>query len=83
MAKGHWLDPLARSLLAAMGQLPPGEQRPAPHPASEDAERIERELLGLKLRQNPGLRLGSALGRRALQEDPYVHPVGDSTLPDA
>jgi DNA uptake protein ComE-like DNA-binding protein len=60
MAKGHWLDPLARSLLAAMGQLPPGEQRPAPNPVSEDAERIERELLGLKLGQNPGLRLGSA-----------------------
>lgn len=79
MAKGHWLDPLARSLLAATGQLPPGRlrrgtpnrgsapaeqpawgQQPAPNPELEDAERIERDLLGLKLHQNPSLRLGSA-----------------------
>ena len=71
MARGHWLDPLARSLLEATGQLPPrprsaAAERPpeaiapgletscAPEP---DDERLERELLELKLRQNPGLRL--------------------------
>jgi DNA uptake protein ComE-like DNA-binding protein len=74
MAKGHWLDPLARSLLQATGQLP-AAPRPAhgtrspgqpmavrsPEPDSEpDAERIERDLLELKLRQEPGRRLESA-----------------------
>ncbi len=79
MAKGHWLDPLARGLLVATGQLP---ARPAPRrrgPAEDDSggpvaagqgaepsadpaaqELIERELLALKLRQNPALRLASA-----------------------
>ena len=93
MARGHWLDPLARSLLEATGQLPPrsvaapdpqraaqrnravsgadaagrrveeagrgedpGQREPlaAPDP---DSDRVEQELLELKLRQNPGLRL--------------------------
>ena len=90
MADGHWLDPLARSLLEATGQLParprdaaaaagsqpprpdrsgtPGQERlgtgaptagATPAGAPEDGA-IERDLLALKLRQNPGLRLTSA-----------------------
>ena len=71
MARGHWLDPLARSLLVATGQLPPQAPQPgerstettpsAPGDNSQangDAnDQLERELLELKLRQNPGLRL--------------------------
>jgi len=84
MADGHWLDPLARSLLEATGQLP---ARPRAAAASADqagdransgaqglplgqasddpgvdteAAAIERELLALKLRRNPGLRLSTA-----------------------
>ena len=71
MARGHWLDPLARSLLEATGQLPP-KSSPAPEPTQpqaerntaasspatdQDSDRVERKLLELKLRQNPGLRL--------------------------
>ena len=109
MADGHWLDPLARSLLEATGQLPArprsagatGEQAgatgaqgaadasasPKPtqgpkgrlslRPATDrpidpainaaattsvdpEAAAIERDLLALKLRHNPGLRLTTA-----------------------
>ncbi len=124
MADGHWLDPLARSLLEATGQLPakprqaeaPGQPappsdskgvpsnllakgtgnpkgstnadrgptlgpnaRPTPGPRVDssanptvdppvdvhppldsEAAAIERELLALKLRHNPGLRLTTA-----------------------
>lgn len=77
MARGHWLDPLARSLLEATGQLPPrapadaapptrnaGTAEPVPpaeplQPAERESDRLERDLLELKLRQNPGLRLQS------------------------
>ena len=73
MARRHWLDPLARLLLQAAGQIGPAAkarpepgvrpQGPAmppqePDPAQQDA--IERELLALKLRQSPGLRLRDA-----------------------
>jgi DNA uptake protein ComE-like DNA-binding protein len=58
MARGHWLDPLARSLLEATGQIP---RRPKPAPAPERAvsgdEDVERDLLELKLRQDPQRRL--------------------------
>jgi DNA uptake protein ComE-like DNA-binding protein len=62
MARGHWLDPLARSLLEATGQLP---RRTKPAPPAEamavDAtaadEALERDLLELKLRQDPQRRL--------------------------
>jgi DNA uptake protein ComE-like DNA-binding protein len=71
MAKGHWLDPLARSLLQATGQLPPeprpaagagtaAGQRPQPDREHPDQEQIERDLLELRLRQDPGLRLANA-----------------------
>lgn len=97
MARRHWLDPLARRLLVASGQLPApavadpqrsgsafgllgrrsaassaglpqleaaaaaGRAAAADHP--EDAahqEAVERDLLALKLTQNPGLRLRDA-----------------------
>lgn len=68
MPRGHWLDPLARAVLRASGQLP--QEQPAAAAASSDhstadaecatAERIEQDLLDLKLRQNPGRRLSSA-----------------------
>ena len=88
MADGHWLDPLARSLLEASGQLPArpkpaaasGNQaprtdrsgsrglddpatnaRPTSDPSgTPEAAAIEQELLALKLRHNPGLRLTTA-----------------------
>jgi DNA uptake protein ComE-like DNA-binding protein len=90
MARGHWLDPLARSLLVATGQLPPPPPPEKPvealvdslaEPAASAArgnthdnshdnsdenasqnenDHLERDLLELKLRQNPGLRFQSA-----------------------
>lgn len=53
MAGRHWLDPLARKLLVATGQLPPP-------PAAAADEAVERELLALKLAHNPSLRLRDA-----------------------
>ncbi len=84
MARRHWLDPLARRLLIATGQLPgaiPARQTgrppdrwaglasgPAPglahadvdHADVDHAEQVERDLLALKLRGNPKLRLRTA-----------------------
>lgn len=66
MAQRHWLDPLARRLLQATGQIPP-DPRPRSSPESQALqqdplrqEAVERDLLALKLRHNPGLRLSSA-----------------------
>jgi DNA uptake protein ComE-like DNA-binding protein len=84
MAQRHWLDPLARRLLQATGQIPP-DPRPRSSPESQaksgssaaplrpetlpqnelqqnplKQEAVERDLLALKLRHNPGLRLSSA-----------------------
>lgn len=83
MARRHWLDPIARQLLIASGQLPPAPAAaPAATPAAADpalvdqhvaAEQlvdeplldehvaaVERELLALKLRQDPRRPLQSA-----------------------
>ena len=61
----HWLDPLARRLLIATGQMaaPPSPAAgPRPQatalPPRDDA--VERELLALRLKQRPGLRLADA-----------------------
>ncbi|MEO1001760.1 MAG: hypothetical protein AAFX65_01460 [Cyanobacteria bacterium J06638_7] len=71
MARPHWLDPLARQLLILSGQLPaaarrtgPGPRQPTAPPTADQPdphqEQIERELLLLKLRQDPQRRLASA-----------------------
>lgn len=67
MAQRHWLDPLARQVLRATGQIPaprrspkPEQQRPADPPDRGDHEQVERDLLALKLRQNPALKLEDA-----------------------
>jgi DNA uptake protein ComE-like DNA-binding protein len=67
MARRHWLDPLARRLLIATGQLPaptpsPALAPPLPivEPADDHQEAVERELLALRLAQNPALRLRDA-----------------------
>ena len=62
MGRGHWLDPLARGLLEATGQLPRRQTparpaAPAPRPLEE---RVEQDLLELKLEHNPNLRLANA-----------------------
>lgn len=61
MARRHWLDPLARQLLVATGQIPASPSTPpaAPQQASREDE-IERELLALKLRQDPSQPLHDA-----------------------
>ena len=65
MAQRHWLDPLARHLLVATGLIPAAPPQP---PSTDQGERtdqgesaIERDLLSLKLQQNPALRLNSAV----------------------
>jgi len=74
MARRHWLDPLARRLLVATGQLPAAASaNNAPARSASDAPvlagqsadpghdaAVEQELLALKLAQNPGLRLRDA-----------------------
>jgi len=89
MARRHWLDPLARRLLIASGQIkapptvPPAfaagldaaglsaagatpvghggggadPLAPPDHSEPDHREQVERDLLALKLAQNPGLRL--------------------------
>ncbi len=75
MARRHWLDPLARRLLIAGGQLPAAARQagnrpsntamgtsPPPVTAAADShhEQVERELLALKLRHDPMRALASA-----------------------
>ena len=73
MAQRHWLDPLARRLLIASGQLPrPARRSSADRPASHtapviddlqvdgQAEAIERDLLDLQLKLRPGRPLRDA-----------------------
>jgi len=61
MARRHWLDPLARRLLIASGQIKP----PAAGVGGAGAEAlhndsVERDLLALRLAQNPALALRNA-----------------------
>ncbi len=72
MARRPWLDPLARRLLIAAGQLPPEPEDTAPRTEAlqenEHQEAVERELLALRLAQQPALRLRDAEEvRRAAQ----------------
>lgn len=87
MAPRHWLDPLARRLLQATGQLPPD-----PPPARgrgmalESAvpvdSAIERDLLELKLRHNPALALRSAEEVRQLSALGWRLDVNRATRAD-
>jgi DNA uptake protein ComE-like DNA-binding protein len=75
MARRHWLDPLARRLLIASGQIKPpasagagagdggvtsagSEGAPTAEALHDDA--VERDLLALRLAQNPALALRNA-----------------------
>ena len=67
MAQRHWLDPLARQVLRATGQIPAPRPSPQPErsrlagpPDGGDHEQVERDLLALKLQQNPALKLEDA-----------------------
>jgi DNA uptake protein ComE-like DNA-binding protein len=66
MAQRHWLDPLARQVLRAAGQIPAPRRQPDPSvsgdapPDQSRQEEVERDLLALKLQQNPALRLEDA-----------------------
>jgi len=76
MARRHWLDPLARRLLIASGQIKPPASRAdgqaavvlegtaasgAPSPAEAlHNDAVDRDLLALRLTQNPALYLRDA-----------------------
>jgi len=67
MGQKHWLDPLARRLLIATGQIEGDQPRGAPEaaaslPVAPEAMTtpIDRDLLELKLKQQPGRRLADA-----------------------
>ncbi len=67
MAQRHWLDPLARKVLRAAGQLPEPSRAPVPPPPAEEREAsverdasVERELMALRLRHDPGCPLRTA-----------------------
>jgi DNA uptake protein ComE-like DNA-binding protein len=69
MARHHWLDPLARRLLIASGQIKPpasgagGASSAMAGPAAAEAfhnDAVERDLLALRLAQNPALALRDA-----------------------
>jgi DNA uptake protein ComE-like DNA-binding protein len=68
MARRHWLDPLARQLLRATGQLPapPRDDPQINTPPSEAPGRdepldsVERELMALRLRHDPSCALRNA-----------------------
>ena len=90
MARRHWLDPIARRLLVASGQLPPPqpqrrapeEQNPAAHGQQGQDEAIERELVALKLRQDPRRPLADAREVRLAAELGWRLDVNRATASD-
>ncbi|MCP9839389.1 hypothetical protein KBY93_01920 [Synechococcus sp. J7-Johnson] len=90
MAKGHWLDPLARSLLEATGQIrraperrrAEGREPECREPESRGDDSVERDLLALKLAQNPGLRLRTAEEVRQAAALGWRLDVNRATAPD-
>ena len=88
MARRHWLDPLARRLLAASGQLPSSHpqaqtRQPDPAPQAHQPERdVERELVALKLRQSPNAPLSSALHVQLAAELGWRLDVNRATTTD-
>jgi DNA uptake protein ComE-like DNA-binding protein len=73
MARKHWLDPLARQLLRATGQLPP---------PTREADPVERDLLALRLRQQPGMRFRNADDVRVAAELGWRLDVNRATASD-
>ena len=70
MAQRHWLDPLARRLLRATGQLPaapPAPVKPEQEEIDDPSVSVERELMALRLRNDPGcpLRTGTEVAEAA------------------
>lgn len=86
MGQKHWLDPLARRLLIATGQLPqtpPTEAGSTQAPQADmGAADLERELLELKLRQQPGRRLQNAEEVRLAAELGWRLDVNRATATD-
>jgi len=81
MGQKHWLDPLARRLLQATGQLPVQAAAPAP-PSAVAPDRVERDLLELKLKQAPGRRLSNAQEVRLAAELGWRLDVNRATATD-
>lgn len=84
MARKHWLDPLARRLLLATGQLlaPDPVHSTARSAATSPETSIERDLLELKLRQQPGRRLHNASEVRLAAELGWRLDVNRATAAD-
>ncbi|MBM5802499.1 MAG: hypothetical protein FJ078_00025 [Cyanobacteria bacterium K_DeepCast_35m_m2_155] len=81
MGQKHWLDPLARRLLQASGQLP---AQPVAEPQDQPLEpdHVERDLLELKLKQQPGRRLSNAQEVRLAAELGWRLDVNRATATD-
>lgn len=82
MVRKHWLDPLARRLLIATGQLPPAQQPAAASQQRNQQSGVERDLLELKLRQQPGRRLQNATEVRLAAELGWRLDVNRATAAD-
>lgn len=98
MARRHWLDPLARRLLIASGQIPPAagsrqaglrttrsDPQTASLPVPGEAghqEAVERELLALRLAQNPAAPLRHADDVRRAADLGWYLDVNRATATD-
>jgi DNA uptake protein ComE-like DNA-binding protein len=85
MARRHWLDPLARRLLIASGQLPAassGGGRPARPEPPDHQEQVERDLLELRLHQDPTCPLRNASEVRLAAELGWRLDVNRATAGD-
>ena len=88
MGRRHWLDPLARRLLVAAGQIQRQPSGPVPLERQSGAaagpgeagaesrdELVERELLALKLARQPSLRLRTAANMLAVSRVATAHKL--------
>lgn len=81
MGPKHWLDPLARRVLLATGQLSPAPA-PTAAPGTTESDAVERDLLDLRLRQQPGHRLRNATEVRLAAELGWRLDVNRATAGD-